>query len=93
MVNKLFRCIWISSFLVVAACGGGGGDSGGNEPNTLSDSDGDGFNDSVDNCLNVSNPLQIDSNNDGEGDACDIDDAPKEEAKWEETTWGQASWT
>ena len=38
------------------------------------DSDGDGFNDSADNCPNVSNPTQLDTDSDGQGDACDSDD-------------------
>lgn len=37
------------------------------------DSDGDGFPDSRDNCINVSNPDQRDSDGDGYGDACDAD--------------------
>lgn len=37
------------------------------------DSDGDGIDDSVDNCTDVSNADQIDSNGDGFGNACDAD--------------------
>ncbi|MCK6264668.1 thrombospondin type 3 repeat-containing protein [Vibrio sp. ZSDE26] len=37
------------------------------------DSDGDGITDSVDNCPNVANPDQIDSDNNGIGDACETD--------------------
>jgi hypothetical protein len=39
------------------------------------DEDGDGVDDSVDNCPDVSNPLQEDSDGDGVGDACDEDPA------------------
>ena len=37
----------------------------------IGDSDGDGVDDSIDNCVNVSNPDQADSNGNGIGDACD----------------------
>ncbi|MFK8029865.1 MAG: NF038122 family metalloprotease [Gammaproteobacteria bacterium] len=37
------------------------------------DSDGDGFLDLGDNCTNVANPSQLDTNNDGFGNACDPD--------------------
>jgi Thrombospondin type 3 repeat len=38
------------------------------------DTDGDGVCDEVDNCLSVSNPDQTDSDGDGFGDVCDLDD-------------------
>jgi len=38
------------------------------------DSDGDEVSDDADNCVNVANADQADFDNDGEGDACDIDD-------------------
>lgn len=37
------------------------------------DSDGDGISYHVDNCLQAANPLQVDSNQDGYGNACDTD--------------------
>lgn len=40
----------------------------------LADSDGDGTDDSADNCINVVNADQTDTDSDGEGDACDSDD-------------------
>ena len=53
--------------------------SGGSVPifqpsNTTGDSDNDGIKDTVDNCPNVANATQADYDNDGQGDACDIDD-------------------
>jgi hypothetical protein len=38
------------------------------------DTDGDGFNDRVDTCRTMPNRNQVDSDSDGAGDACDIDD-------------------
>ena len=38
------------------------------------DADRDGVDDRFDNCLGVSNPSQLDTNVDGEGDECDTDD-------------------
>lgn len=52
--------------LAAGACGCGVVDA---------DSDGDGVADCNDNCPNVSNPDQVDSDNDGVGDACESDDA------------------
>ena len=37
------------------------------------DTDSDGFNDDLDNCPNIYNPLQTDSDDDGMGNACDND--------------------
>ncbi len=37
------------------------------------DTDGDSFTDDVDNCPTNSNPIQTDSDGDGQGDACDLD--------------------
>ena len=37
-------------------------------------SDGDGVSNSSDNCIWVSNPMQVDTDSDGQGDACDADD-------------------
>ena len=38
------------------------------------DTDVDGISDSVDNCLNTSNPSQDNNDGDAQGDACDLDD-------------------
>ena len=38
------------------------------------DSDGDGVTDNKDNCLNIHNPSQLDTDTDGAGNACDPDD-------------------
>ena len=43
-------------------------------PEDETDSDGDGFIDTNDNCVNVANPSQTDTDGDGLGDACDPDD-------------------
>jgi hypothetical protein len=40
----------------------------------INDSDGDGFSDDRDNCPNIANADQRDSDNDGLGDVCDTDD-------------------
>ena len=46
----------------------------GDSPGISLDSDGDGWEDSVDNCPLVENPDQLDGDGDGQGDACDQDD-------------------
>jgi alpha-tubulin suppressor-like RCC1 family protein len=38
----------------------------------VADTDGDGWNDLVDNCVSVYNPSQADCNNNGNGDACEL---------------------
>ena len=53
------------------------------------DTDGDGVLDSADNCLTVSNPSQLDSDNDGQGDACDSDsDGDGLPDSWEQNAFG-----
>ncbi|NND60465.1 MAG: hypothetical protein HKN49_09385 [Gammaproteobacteria bacterium] len=42
-------------------------------PQGFVDSDGDGVGDDVDNCTNVANPGQLDTNGDGYGNICDAD--------------------
>ena len=44
------------------------------DPVNNEDKDNDGVNDLTDNCPNTNNPLQIDSDLDGDGDECDYDD-------------------
>ena len=44
------------------------------DPVNNADKDNDGVNDLTDNCPSVNNPLQIDSDLDGDGDECDYDD-------------------
>ncbi len=50
------------------------------------DTDADGIDDSVDNCLTLSNPDQLDSNADGRGDACTL------AFDFEEGTLAQSGW-
>ena len=38
------------------------------------DTDGDSIKDNIDNCINIVNPIQLDTDNDLQGDSCDIDD-------------------
>ncbi|MFK8015047.1 MAG: hypothetical protein AB8G17_06370 [Gammaproteobacteria bacterium] len=40
---------------------------------TAADTDGDGIADEADNCVDVANPAQLDTNNDGYGNQCDAD--------------------
>ncbi|MEO1262984.1 MAG: MopE-related protein [Bacteroidota bacterium] len=42
---------------------------------SVADDDGDGIDDSIDNCLGVANPMQTDDDNDGFGSDCDCDDS------------------
>lgn len=44
-----------------------------NGPSDVTDTDGDGINDDIDNCPNTFNPNQQDTNNNGIGDVCDVD--------------------
>ncbi|MFC1754160.1 Ig-like domain-containing protein [Thermoproteota archaeon] len=48
-----------------------------NMTNTGQDYDGDGVDDACDNCINHTNPFQIDSNGDGQGDACTFNQPPE----------------
>lgn len=41
---------------------------------TINDADGDGIEDSLDNCISFFSPIQADSDGDGVGDFCDLDD-------------------
>lgn len=45
-------------------------------PQTSADTDSDGIPDTGDNCVNVANPNQADSDGDGTGDACETSPAP-----------------
>ena len=45
-----------------------------NNGSAVTDSDGDGINDDIDNCPNNCNTEQLDADGDGIGDVCDEDD-------------------
>ncbi|MBL8878930.1 MAG: DUF11 domain-containing protein, partial [Phycisphaerales bacterium] len=49
----------------------GGNENSNNGGNAITDTDGDGVEDALDNCVDVANPDQADENADGIGDACD----------------------
>lgn len=73
-MNTIFSPVLITVLtLSLVACGGGGGSSGGGNSVPL-DTDNDTVADTSDNCLNTVNLDQRDTDNDGEGDACDLDD-------------------
>ncbi len=70
-INKVMSFTYVGyirygEFLNLSGSGGGGG--------TIIDSDNDGIEDSIDNCLSVSNFVQTDTDGDGDGNACDPDD-------------------
>lgn len=68
-LTKALGLVLISSSMLVA-CGGGGGDSDAAAP-TIADADKDTIVDSKDNCPNVANTDQKDTDGDGKGDACE----------------------
>ena len=57
-------------------------------PAPVIDSDGDGIDDDSDNCLDIINATQTDTDNDGMGDACDNDDDNDGLTDLEEVTLG-----
>ena len=67
------------SFIIFDGGGAAGGkfilETTSNPPPPL-DSDGDGVPNQTDNCPLIANANQADSDNDGSGDACDLDDTP-----------------
>ena len=62
---------------------------------TIQDADGDGVEDSVDNCPNTSNSAQTDSDGDGIGDVCDDEDgnAPTPVVNIDDNITGEVTWT
>lgn len=74
-VSRIAKTVLLVGFLGLSlvACGDDP-DSGSNPPPIAgNDSDGDGIDDSDDNCVNVANEDQADADGDGTGDACDDD--------------------
>ena len=90
---------------VVTAIDSNGNESVDSNPGNLicgttasSDSDGDGIEDSIDNCPTVANPSQTNTDGDSEGDACDANDdndarddssdcSPLDNTKWQNGTF------
>jgi hypothetical protein len=62
-INILFCSVFLS--LVLVSCS-----TTNNEQSQAIDTDKDGIEDARDNCPTISNPNQVDSDNDGKGDAC-----------------------
>ncbi len=58
--------------------GGGSAGSGGGGGGPSDDLDGDGVSDGEDNCPTIGNPSQADTDGDGEGDACELQDGTPE---------------
>ncbi len=74
----LAALLMICSLALVTGCGGGkSANEGSYTPppsGSSQDSDGDGLNNSIDNCPTIANPDQDDSDGDGVGDACEDSD-------------------
>ncbi|WP_054558381.1 thrombospondin type 3 repeat-containing protein [Croceitalea dokdonensis] len=69
MMKKMFSLLAVFAALTFVACDGD--DDDGPTPPMIADADGDGIEDSVDNCPNQSNADQADADADGVGDVCD----------------------
>ncbi len=63
--SRYLRCFFVMSFLILAWLPLSG--------NAAGDKDGDGIPDNQDNCIEITNANQHDSNSDGYGNACDAD--------------------
>ena len=76
LAKQLLLVLLVPCFMMsLTGCEADGGNfgSGSDTPRSLQDPDGDGVDDEVDNCPGVSNPDQLDYDNDLIGDLCDPD--------------------
>ena len=91
------RGVWMSVIaagLLVVGCGDDDGMDDGNDAGAthvdaapdadppLPDQDGDGIPDAQDNCPDVANPDQYDTDLDGEGDACELQEGTVQHPFW-----------